>query len=383
MKKRLGKTRIRNVLLVFTACIITVAMVSLPAPNDGSAVVSTSIQASQTPHPRIDISGDAELEAFPNKTGSGTETDPYVISNLHINDSHPAIRLREISGHVIISNCVMERGGIACVEMDEITLQDSMIINVLGSFPIQITNVENGRITNCNITNCSLGLLVYGRDMVVENNTISLTGEGTGIEAGLGYFVIKKNDLYHCSIGIIGSGIGYVLFNRVFHCRDYGFIMYGECEGWYNMFQNCTVPIALAGQAGKGWFFSDDKFYGTVIDGQQSFILFDVFIYNKNLLFLTIASCLSIGILFPCYKKSKINKADLVKYSSILHFIAWILAFIGSTLSCSTTSLQTVFEVRLPSTLLYIGSITVIFLAPPINKVRTLKGKKKRVSGSG
>ena len=60
-------------------------------------------------HIPFKISNNSELVSFPDKTGSGTENDPYIIENLEItnNGATAAIGLSNINMHLIIRNCTI------------------------------------------------------------------------------------------------------------------------------------------------------------------------------------------------------------------------------------------------------------------------------------
>ncbi|MFX0101928.1 MAG: right-handed parallel beta-helix repeat-containing protein [Candidatus Hodarchaeota archaeon] len=327
-----GKHLNRNAWLVIAAFAFVVTIISFSPPAVEKIENSSSIHASATPHPEISIDGDAELETFPNKTGSGTEADPYMISNLLINGSHPTIEVRNINAHLIIDGCILDGGGIEFDYMGALTIQDTLVTEVyVGySYTIDGRDSENVKIINCTITNCNEGISIYQGNALIKDNVISNIYDeyGRGISVGGGYFTIMGNYIDNCywsGINPSSGGAGCVLNNHVSNCQNYGIYVWGQYTLYNNTIENCTTPMYDF----LTWWGSDAKYYGNTIDGVTSWVFFDFFIYNKNILFLTIMSLLCLGILFPLYKKSKINKNQLVKitFSFLLVALVFSLPF--------------------------------------------------------
>ena len=109
-------------------------------------------------HGPIAIPSLTALEAFPNKTGSGTDTDPYIIANLEIRSL--------IDGQAIyIENCTTVN----------ITIENILIQNIMGSTNVEMmmfVNCKNLIIKNIEISNCSTtGSMFYaiGLDNVTDS----------------------------------------------------------------------------------------------------------------------------------------------------------------------------------------------------------------------
>ncbi|MBN2152635.1 MAG: right-handed parallel beta-helix repeat-containing protein, partial [Candidatus Lokiarchaeota archaeon] len=114
-----------------------------------------------TSHARISILGDGALAAFPNKTGSGSALDPFVIENLEICGSNTGECIF-ISGislyYLVIKNCTVW-GSSPTFPASGIHLLDSRnvkIINCTSRFNgigITIEGSRNNEITGCSISN--------------------------------------------------------------------------------------------------------------------------------------------------------------------------------------------------------------------------------------
>ncbi|MFW9863627.1 MAG: hypothetical protein ACFFEX_17275 [Candidatus Thorarchaeota archaeon] len=100
MKKQLGVAAIIVLLVVGVLVIVSLPEVGPAGPVD----------ASYMRHDPIEISSDQDF-ADGNWPGNGTKASPYIIGDLHIltdNQGISAIKIRNVSVHLMIQNCVLE-----------------------------------------------------------------------------------------------------------------------------------------------------------------------------------------------------------------------------------------------------------------------------------
>ncbi len=118
-----------------------------------------------TPSPVISINGNSDLnsQATTNGwSGSGTSSDPYIISNYSISSSNQySFVIQNTNLHVIFENNFLTNG-------------------IVGVF---VQNVQNLVIKNNSITNCEkFGILIdESANNLIVNNTISHTSNGMGL----------------------------------------------------------------------------------------------------------------------------------------------------------------------------------------------------------
>ncbi|MHC1591137.1 MAG: right-handed parallel beta-helix repeat-containing protein [Candidatus Helarchaeales archaeon] len=157
------------IILIVPVFYFSSSNINLSRDDDAGVLVSDTLEKSYTMHPRIDISGVSELIAFPNKTGSGSEGDPYVIEGLEIdaNEEGSAISLYNIFGvYLIIQNCYVH---------------DSRKINVWHDSGIEMYNCSNVKIINCTIENNYYGVYSSkGQNISITNNSFS-NNEKSGV----------------------------------------------------------------------------------------------------------------------------------------------------------------------------------------------------------
>jgi len=138
-------------------------------------------------HPKIYLDGDAELDAFENKTGSGTSNDPYVISNLLIDSSWTgsAIEIHNIESYLI--------------------LQENVLIHSGGDWEgaIKIDHCFNIVIKNTQMFQNDAGVIIdYSSNCKVQNNYF-YENWGIGISLQQSNFsIVEKNQIDTCGTGI-------------------------------------------------------------------------------------------------------------------------------------------------------------------------------------
>jgi parallel beta-helix repeat protein len=113
----------------------------------------------RTAHIPIDLGSDADLDAFIGKTGNGTPSNPYIISNLSIqaNGGMFCIRLRSIHKNLIISDCLLS----------------GATGNNTGK-AIDMDSCQNITIIGCIIDSCNIGIsLEFSTNVDITSNQIS------------------------------------------------------------------------------------------------------------------------------------------------------------------------------------------------------------------
>ena len=109
----------------------------------------------------ITINGDSAMASFPNKTGTGSSDDPFIIQNFQIDggDSASCIEIKNVNNYyVIIQNCTLYNSG-------------SLLANCDSG--IEIWNCQNFKIRNCTIYNCLSGIwLILSTSITIEDNYI-------------------------------------------------------------------------------------------------------------------------------------------------------------------------------------------------------------------
>lgn len=173
------------------------------------------ISSSTQEHPIIEITSNEEFANFPNKTGFGNSTHPYIIENLKIvaGDDY-SIFIMNTDVHFIIRNCVLSSNyrAIKLNSADNGNISSNRIL----AGGIMLIFSDNHEITHNNIQG-KLLIRTTSDHIVVKNNTIfhdSNTIELTGHDMPLSDVKIINNTLnttdpfWPGSFGInIGPGV--------------------------------------------------------------------------------------------------------------------------------------------------------------------------------
>jgi parallel beta-helix repeat protein len=132
-------------------------------------LITPKTQAVSIVHPKIYINGESALDAFPNKTGSGTEFDPYRISNLEIDAgaADSAVEIRGIFNRYLI--------------LEELTVQNSGTNNLEYDSGIELQNCRYVTVKNCNIKNNDQGMCIgWSSECKIYNNDFE-NNSGVGL----------------------------------------------------------------------------------------------------------------------------------------------------------------------------------------------------------
>ena len=144
-------------------------------------------------HASITIDGNAQLAAFPGKTGSGTAGVPYVIKDFIIDagGNRSAISISNTDAYLIISNCTVFNSSIAIEEeLAGIRLESCRNVNISGN-----NASYNFR---CGIYLCD------SNDSIVSGNTASFnTAYGIWLEDGSNNTISDNNASQNRIAGIL------------------------------------------------------------------------------------------------------------------------------------------------------------------------------------
>lgn len=280
-----------------------------------------AISLSYTSYPTIDINSEADLHAFPAKSGSGTDADPYVISNLAINAPPWAtgIYIRNTFTRLRIQNCLITGSALDPVG---IFLKNCSNIEISGCIlqtlycGIQIIRTNNSYFASNTLSNLSrYGLDVEDcRGLTIENNTIS--------EA-----VVNGMVLVACSSGTISQ-------NKVSGCGLAGInISAGSCDNYF------VSNVLLSNGAG----FSEhetaifNKFLGNSVDGVQGVLILDVFSQHPGLTFL-LACFVGLLMLYAFFRNKRgKTREDALKYFFLTYTIAGCISLVAFVMAPNIT----------------------------------------------
>ena len=260
-------------------------------------------------HPRIFIDGNLELDAFPNKTGSGTLIDPYVIKDLTFDLSgalHSAIKILNTNHHLVMQN---------------LTINGSMGYWSTQDGGIRLLDCENVNITQCIFTNNRFSTMVSRvKNCHIYNNTSSDNYSGIyTTDCDNGEVFIYNNTCFDNFEGIHADGGKFIEIysNKVWN-NDYGvYIQFGEyCKVYNNSISNCDKGIYLK-YNGANRLYNNSISDGLIgIDHYESFV-------NKVANNSIINNDLGIKLNRSSYNSiitnDMVNLVDLEEYSSILN----------------------------------------------------------------
>jgi len=187
--------------------------------------IEQSINAEyQTSEPII-VSNNFEFVSL-GASGVGTPSDPYTFENLHIADSSSCIQVQDTTAYFVILNCKLESGDSAPA--------------------ILFSNVENGRVEQCEIKGGSSGIeLINSEGCVIQENIIYDCWDGIYL-----YYTSTStatdNTIHNNNKGIAfnQSNHSLILNNTIYANQRYGIeiafysynnTIYGNSIGWNNI----------------------------------------------------------------------------------------------------------------------------------------------------
>jgi parallel beta-helix repeat protein len=209
---------------------------------------ASSVAQYQTAEPII-IRGNSDFALF-GATGVGTPSDPYRFENLAISTNLTCIDVEATTAYFVISNCRLEANG------------------VFGA--ILFTNVENGRVVNCEIIDATYGITVIDSvDISIENTTIydlnygiylSRVSNSTIIGCTTFYnyrgIVLERTD--HCQIrdNLIYANWQYGIEIALFSHNN---SVYGNSIGWNDIINENRYNVI---DTGEDNYFDDNVSIG-------------------------------------------------------------------------------------------------------------------------
>jgi parallel beta-helix repeat protein len=163
--------------------------------------IGTSSVAQYQTAEQIVIRSNSDFALF-GATGVGTPSDPYRFENLAITANLTCIDVEGTTAHFVISNCKLESNGI------------------FGG--ILFTDVENGRVENCEIINAANGVtIIDSLDIGVENTTIHSSDSGVYLDR------VSNSTVIGCTTFYNYQGI---VLERTDHCQIRDNTIYGNWQ---------------------------------------------------------------------------------------------------------------------------------------------------------
>jgi len=157
--------------------------------NSKEITITLSTSVGLTPHDPISINGNAQFTSANGVvSGSGTQSDPYIIENWDINaNTAKGIEIRNTNVYFIIRNCVIHDGksnnkygiyfyNVTNGKIDGVTSYN----NYYGIRLFSSSN--NNTITNCNVYNNYVGIELYSSsNNKLRNNTLNNNTSNFGV----------------------------------------------------------------------------------------------------------------------------------------------------------------------------------------------------------
>jgi parallel beta-helix repeat protein len=158
-------------------------------PNQENYVITTNsnIENSET-HTTISIGGNGGLIGFPDKSGSGNSTHPYVIEDMIINATNATARIElvDIELYRVIQNCTL------------------VGTNSSLQAGIKLINCTNVNITGCNITRCYYGIFaIQCNGDNIFGNIVNYSAIGIQMETSNNFTITNNSIEKNANGGII------------------------------------------------------------------------------------------------------------------------------------------------------------------------------------
>jgi parallel beta-helix repeat protein len=172
------------ILLIVLVCPGSVSFAGVNSPGvtvrpDGPV---KSIHLDYTEHSTIVIESEAALQAM-GYPGNGSESNPFIISNLNITANETCISIANIASYLVINGCHFERPYEDDVET------------------VHIYNVTHCRITQCDIVGGSISAEDFYGGLIDHSNLTDIAGDAIRLYSTT-YNNITQNHFSNCSLGI-------------------------------------------------------------------------------------------------------------------------------------------------------------------------------------
>jgi parallel beta-helix repeat protein len=177
-------------LLTFAAFVQSSTYLVISPTNNaiGLSIVDESCNLAYTQHLEVLIESDEEfvLQGWP---GNGTESNPYLINNLHITSAATSIEIQNTRVFFVVQNCLLES-------------------DVAFGEGILLYNVTNAHIQDCIITGHDRGILIRkSSNSSLLNNTVDRANRG--ISAKYIENCIFEDNIVRNSLDLSGTGNGH------------------------------------------------------------------------------------------------------------------------------------------------------------------------------
>jgi len=169
-------------------------------------------------HAPIKISSNAELDAFPDKTGNGSAGDPYIIKDYIIDAQKGgySILINNTDRYLFIINCTLSNSG-----------------DGFGFSGIRIMNSYNVVVRNCTVFNNSYGIFVEHASFIhIEENLLFNNNYSAVFSEYTSFLNVSKNEITawaNTAINVLWSYHGVFAFNNI--SGNYAGIALHESEG--------------------------------------------------------------------------------------------------------------------------------------------------------
>ena len=258
----MGRSSVRITQMSIVLLIAFFFIVPVPTERKDGLILSEYIKSS-TDHSTIHFDNNADIAIFPNKTGNGTEEDPYIIQDIEIDTKGVGIPivLFNINAHLVLQNITVRNGqkegplyqyfGIDIDQSENIDVIDCIIINNSWGISLDDSNECNihqnsvldneigivaSRANNINISinylsgnDIGIQIISARESNVVYNNTLIDNNEGIILDGGALSTRVIKNYVTKCvrGIGVYGLQIGSISMNtrvyqNIVHENDIG-----------------------------------------------------------------------------------------------------------------------------------------------------------------
>lgn len=214
----------------------------------------------RTIHKPILIDGNLALSEFCAGNGTdGTETNPHIIENYHINlNSSAGIEIRNMNARLLILNCKLDNGefidtiGIKIINCTNLTIMDCIIKNVDWSISIESSSNISIRNNECTIN--EVGITINNSEHVnVYGNNCSYNRIGIDLYKSINNSVMENLCIKssHTGIWVALSTNNWIAGNNCSYNLHNGFVMRGSDDNWFTQNnvsynQYCGMEICVS-----------------------------------------------------------------------------------------------------------------------------------------
>ena len=193
----------------------------------GKDALRMPLESDLVEHPAITIHNDSEL-AIQGWPGNGSESNPYVISNLNVTANGTCIAIMNTRAYVLVNQCMFNRAA-----------------------PDDGNSIFLGNVTHCSVTDCQIvgGSLVLDHSYYCSITRTNVSGcvEGMYLYA-VSFTNVTENRVHHCATGIkcrLVAG-NLVMHNDVLRCGS-GIHSDFENDDYPSFYQSNTISNCTRG----------------------------------------------------------------------------------------------------------------------------------------